>query len=161
MVANINKQIQSKIKCRVLSAGEIKSVYKNKYSITTRSTTKMKMLRKKEKHLSSLLEDTSNNTVAECHDTDANNSNFESDDDNDTNDDADDLVETAIAFHDDESDVDENDDAVDEDSDDEPFVIDNNIKDDGLKDSLCLELKCSKRRATTRQTTQYKDFYIW
>ena len=64
-------------------------------------------------------------------------------------DDADDLVETAIAFHDDESDIDENDDAVDEDSDDEPFVIDNNIKDDGLKDSLCLELKCSKRRATT------------
>ena len=35
MVANINKQIQSKIKCRVLSAGEIKSIYKNKYSITT------------------------------------------------------------------------------------------------------------------------------
>ena len=35
MVANINKQIQSKIKCRVLSAGEIKSIYKNKYSVTT------------------------------------------------------------------------------------------------------------------------------
>ena len=45
--------------------------------------------------------------------------------------------------------------------DDEPFVIDNSIKDDGLKDSLCLELKCSKRRATTWQTRQYKDIYIW
>ena len=38
MVANINKQIQSKIKCRVLSAGEIKSIYKNKYSVTTPSS---------------------------------------------------------------------------------------------------------------------------
>ena len=48
-------------------------------------STRMKMLRKIEKHLSSLLdEDTSNNTVAECHDTDANNSDFESDDDSDT-----------------------------------------------------------------------------
>ena len=67
-----------------------------------RSSTKMKMLRKIEKHLSVLLdEDTSNNTVAECHDTDANNSNFEIDDGSYTSDDADDLVETAIAFHDD------------------------------------------------------------
>eukprot|EP00794_Sanderia_malayensis_P007531 gene7530-8368_t len=79
--------------------------------------------------------------------------------------------EVAVEFHGDDYDfgidggdvsVDDSNESTSEEVDEGLFVTDNSILKEGdLKDSLRVELNCSKRKATTWQTRQFSDFYTW
>ena len=140
-------------KLRKLKKNELEKYVKHFSLMATNSkTTKLNIIRKIERHIAGILDE-------QQHEADENDNDLVDDSDEveftDTEpDEGEQEISVEIEFDSEGGDDTEDEDNINSDL----FCISNS---EGLKEALQVELKCSRRRATTWQTRYFEDFVTW